>query len=221
MYADMAYRSRGISPGSLATAVAINGALVAAVIFAAPEITKRVPPTVLIGRNIPVPPPPKPFDPPPVKKPAQPRQQQFTKADPPERIDPTTPTDPNAGWVTPSGGGTAIDTSGTVTIDPPPPPLPPALVDPVVDSRFAGNFQPDYPPQERRLEREGSVELRVLIGIDGRVKAIERVSATSDDFFNATRRTALARWRFRPGTRGGVPVEAWKTMRVTFRLTAE
>ncbi|MBX9731987.1 MAG: energy transducer TonB [Sphingomonas sp.] len=58
----------------------------------------------------------------------------------------------------------------------------------------------------------------MLIGIDGRVSAVERVSATSDDFFETTRRTALSKWRFRPATRDGAPVERWRVMRVTFRI---
>jgi periplasmic protein TonB len=60
------------------------------------------------------------------------------------------------------------------------------------------------------------VVVRVLIGVDGRVKQVERVSADSDGFFEATQRQALARWRFKPATRGGVPVESWKQMNVHF-----
>jgi len=62
------------------------------------------------------------------------------------------------------------------------------------------------------------VVVRVLVGTDGRVKAIERVSATSDAFFAATRRQALSQWRFRPATRDGVGVESWYRMSVTFVL---
>ncbi len=60
--------------------------------------------------------------------------------------------------------------------------------------------------------------VRVLIGVDGRVKQIERVDATSDAFWNAARTQALSRWRFRPATRGGVPEEAWRTMTLRFVL---
>jgi len=50
------------------------------------------------------------------------------------------------------------------------------------------------------------------------VKAVEQVSATSNAFFEATRRQALAKWRFKPATRGGIPQESWKTMSVRFEL---
>jgi protein TonB len=98
------------------------------------------------------------------------------------------------------------------------PPHVPVLVGARPDPRFARALQPDYPPSERRAEREGRVTVRVLVGIDGRVKQIELVSAASDQFFEATRRQALEKWRFTPATRDGIPEEAWRTMSVTFVL---
>lgn len=219
MYAERYDRSRRVQPGSLAVALAINAAVLGAVLLAPPEIFKPKPPTVLTGINIPLPPPPPPNDP------VQPKAQADPTPDPkPVIIDPivTTRNDP----VIALTGTTAIPSGpvgegngangGGVAIDPPAPP--PVFVDPEIDRRFADGFQPQYPPRERQLERDGSVVLRVLVGIDGRVKQVERQSATSDDFFNETRRTALAKWRFRPATRNGEPIERWKTMRVTFRL---
>ncbi|UZK68579.1 TonB family protein [Sphingomonas sp. S1-29] len=115
---------------------------------------------------------------------------------------------PSSGTGMGSGGGAAAAE-----------PTPPALVGASIDPRFAGAFQPDYPAAERRAEREGRVVVRVLIGIDGRVQAVEQVSAVSPGLFEATRRHALARWRFKPATRGGVPVESWKTMTLRFELS--
>jgi protein TonB len=71
---------------------------------------------------------------------------------------------------------------------------------------------------ERRAEREGRVTVRVLIGEDGRVKQVELVSAASEAFFAATREQALAKWRFTPATKDGIPQEAWRTMSVSFVL---
>lgn len=217
MYADRYDRSTAVKPGSLATAVAINGALIAAVMFAAPDIMPQKPPGTLLTENIPIPPLP-PIEPQPAEKattvPKRPVQVERKI----EIEQPPVDVGTGPGWLTPPGTEDTGSGAGTVVIDPPTPPSPPVLIEPSLDRRFAGAFQPEYPAAERRLEREGSVVVRALIGVDGRVKEIERVSATSDDFFNATRRTALARWRFRPGTRGGVPIESWKTMRVTFRL---
>ncbi len=98
-----------------------------------------------------------------------------------------------------------------------PPPLP-KLVFAELDPRYAGAFQPDYPASEQRREIEGVAKVRVLIGTDGRVKAVELVSTDSPGFFAETKRRALAKWRFTPATRGGVAEESWKTMTVRFEI---
>ena len=85
-----------------------------------------------------------------------------------------------------------------------------------IDPAHRGDLQPAYPPSELRAEREGVVTVRVLVGVDGRVRQVEQVSATSDAFFRATETQALRRWRFRPATRGSVPVEAWRVMTIRF-----
>ena len=92
------------------------------------------------------------------------------------------------------------------------------LVQPGIDPRYAGLFQPPYPPAEERAGTTGRVVVRVLIAVDGRVKQVERVLASSDAFYRVTEQRALSKWRFTPGTRDGVPVEAWRTMTVTFVL---
>lgn len=107
--------------------------------------------------------------------------------------------------------------------DPGPPaiaadPPAPKLVLAELDARFAGAFQPDYPAREQRRGVEGVVKVRVLIGTDGRVKAVELVSSDSPGFFEETKRRALSKWRFRPATRGGVPEESWKVMTVRFQI---
>jgi protein TonB len=107
---------------------------------------------------------------------------------------------------------------GPTTVRPADPPKPPPLVLAELDQRFAGSFQPDYPASEQRREIEGSAKVRVLIGTDGRVKAVELVSTDSPGFFAETKRRALAKWRFKPATRGGVAEESWKVMVVHFQI---
>ncbi|PKP86164.1 MAG: energy transducer TonB [Alphaproteobacteria bacterium HGW-Alphaproteobacteria-17] len=149
----------------------------------------------------------------PVPQPADPA---FTASESPFR--PLTPEAPTAGperpYVAPSGTGTGP----TLVIDPPADPPLPQLVLAELDPRYAASFQPDYPASEQRREIEGVVKVRVLIGTDGRVKAVELVSTDSPGFFAETRRRALAKWRFKPATRGGVAEESWKTMTVRFEI---
>lgn len=221
MYADRYARSGGISPGSLGIAVGINAAMLAALMLANPNVTRalRDPPITII--DVPIDPPPPPLPPEHKVDPkVQPRDTVIETTDPLVKTIPTDanptfppqppqpPADPAAG----EGGGT-----GTVALEPVRPSLP-VLVQPGVDPRYAGLFQPPYPPAEQRAGRTGKVVVRVLVGVDGRVKQVERVLAASDDFFRVTQQRALSKWRFTPATRDGIPVEGWKTMTVTFVL---
>ncbi len=217
MYANRYGGDRRLQPASLAVALAINGGVLTAVLLAAPEMITK--PIYKPFKTYPVidPPPPPPEPAPPLAKanPAPAPKPVIPKSIVP---DPSPPVD-----LTLKGGGDVIvdavgGTDGTGAIVEPPAPPAPVFTDPAFDQRYARSFQPAYPPAERRLEREGSVTVRVLIGTDGRVKQVERQAATSDDFFATTQRAALAQWRFRPATRNGVPIERWKTIHVTFQL---
>ena len=94
----------------------------------------------------------------------------------------------------------------------------PVIVGATVDRRYQGLLQPPYPPEEQRAGRSGRVELRVLIGTDGRVKQVEKISAASDAFFAAAERQAMGKWRFKPATQDGVPIEQWKVMNLRFEI---
>ena len=102
--------------------------------------------------------------------------------------------------------------------DPLPPPPDPVRVEARYDQRYASALQPPYPASEQRAQRSGQVRLRVTIGTDGRVKAVEKLSATSDAFWEMAERHALNRWRFRPATVDGRPVESQKVMTLHFRI---
>lgn len=104
---------------------------------------------------------------------------------------------------------------GTTVVDPPKPPV---MIGATVDPRYADSLQPPYPSSEIRAQTEGKLTARVLVGVDGRVKAIEILKTPSKGLSEATRRHALARWRFKPATRDGVPYEDWMTMTLNFRL---
>ncbi len=99
------------------------------------------------------------------------------------------------------------------------PPRTPIFAQALPDPRFARDFQPAYPPSMQRMDMEGTVTVRVKIGADGRVLSVEKLSAASDDFWEATRDQALRKWRFRPATRDGAPVESERVMTVHFQIT--
>lgn len=204
----------GHRPLAAAFAIGLPAALVVAVALS-PMIIERAPqsrPTPWKSFPLSKPAPPEPR---PDAKP-QARQVETRFTAPETTLPPLAENPPDAPplppFVLPTGTGT-----GGPTAEPAPPPKPP-LVLAELDPRFAAAFQPDYPASEQRREIEGMAKVRVLIGTDGRVKAVELVSSDSQGFFEETKRRALAKWRFKPATRGGVAEESWKTMTVRFQI---
>ena len=210
------YEQKSLSPTGLALVVAMHAAALGALALAKSPIFVA-PPEPLDTYDVLPDPVPEPEPPPEPRIEPQPRQQ-VTRIDtvPPviERQIPGPVV-----WQPP--------VPPPPVIEPPAPPrielarveLPPSVrVAAQFDPRHAGSLQPPYPPTAERAQREGVVRLRVTIGADGRVKAVERLSATSDAFWEVTQRHALARWRFRPATLDGRPIESSKTMTVTFRI---
>ncbi len=113
------------------------------------------------------------------------------------------------------------ETPALVDVPPRVPDRIPVRVDAQFDPRFASALQPPYPLSEQRQEREGRVQVRVTIGPDGRVVAAQRLSATNDAFWRVTERQALSRWRFRPATVDGRPIQSSKVLNVHFRLDGQ
>ena len=215
MQADGFLARRERHPFGMTMALAINGAALTALMLAkGPAIP--LPPKIiqLIPIAAPEPPPPEPTPPPPMPREPVRTPDQVTA------VKPIVPADPGPAEfvlpkqppVTPGGGATP-----GLEIKPPPLPLP-VLTDAYPAPGYADDFQPPYPPGKQRLGEEGRAVVRVLVGTDGRVKKVERVSGTDEAFLLATERQALRRWRFRPATRDGVPIESWKTMTVRFEM---
>lgn len=216
MYADRHTQERRFHPTGLAAAIAINVGFVAALMFSVPTlITEHAEDKPLKTYSVPVDPPPPPEM---LEHPALRATRPSPKITAPDPIVPThSSTDYVAAVDLTPPPPLAIDPRPAVIVDTvPPPPL--VLTEPSLDQRYARDFQPIYPAAERRAGREGRVTVRVLVGVDGRVKEAQRVNATSDDFWQVTLNRALSKWRFKPATRGGVPVEAWRTLSLTFVL---
>jgi periplasmic protein TonB len=217
MTAEGFLNQRQRHPIAMTAAVSINLAAVAALMLAKSDWVPPVP-DVIWARHIPLPTP----QPDEVKQPEQ-KKQPAAKSIPytpdrkveantsrPDRGVTGTEIFPPAGD---SGGGTVQETRP----EPKPEPLP-VLTDAVPLPRAAGDFQPPYPPQLLRTNVEGRAVVRVLIGADGRVKQVAIISADDPLFADATERQALRKWRFKPATRDGAPVETWKQMTVRFEI---
>jgi protein TonB len=76
---------------------------------------------------------------------------------------------------------------------------------------------PEYPMMARNARVEGDVKLEAVIRRDGTVGDIKVVQGLRMGCTEAAI-DALKRWRFRPGTRNGVPVDVYYTLTVGFTL---
>ena len=208
------FEQKRASPTSLAVVILLHAtALAAVMLIKGPAFT--APPEPLDTYNVPIEPEPEPNpEPPPQRQDPRPNRHESVIDRVPPVIDRQTPgpivdnrpIPPIPPTRTPPGDETVQ------RIEPAPPPVRREAV------MQSSDLQPPYPASEERAEREGSVRIRVTIGTNGRVVAAEKVSATSDAFWQATERHARSRWRFRPATVDGRPVESSKVLTVTFRL---
>lgn len=199
-------QSKRTNKTGLTLVIAGHAAVLTAIALAPPEAVRRIIyDPIIVGSFDEQEPPPLP----PPEPAAQPRQQ----AEP-------TATNPIV-----KTGGDPVLTFEPLPLpkaDPQPIPIPappdPVFVPATVDPSAMARFQPDYPPELIRADIEGTATVRVLIGPDGRVKAVELVNAAHPGFFDATRKQALRYWKFKPATRDGVAVESWRTMTVRFNI---
>jgi protein TonB len=206
-----------LRPGSLGLTLLTTGVFVSGLFFLNPHVARIIEDPLHVIELTPPPPPPQP------DKPIEHKQlpQKATPYVPPTHPDVPLPDNHHVDF-TPTPPGPAFpETGGTAAVIPEAAKPAPVLIGVNLDPRYASYLQPPYPAEESRAGKAGRVTLRVLVGVDGRVKDVEKVSAASDAFWDATRRQALSKWRFKPATRDGVPYEAWKVMNVSFVLNQD
>lgn len=161
------------------------------------------------------PPPPRPVPPPPA-----------TPAAPVANVPPVqpsslaeTPMPPVPAVSIPSPLPAPPLTSAPAPAPAPATPIPVPVELPSSSAAYLNNPLPPYPSLSRRLGEQGTVVVRVLIGVDGRAAqaSIERSSG-----FERLDRTALQTalgWRYVPGKRGGQPEAMWFNVPIVFSLT--
>jgi protein TonB len=115
--------------------------------------------------------------------------------------------------VAPATSNVAPTTPSTSTAPPTPSVRTGAVIQP-----GASCAKPDYPSASRRLEEEGTVSLKFLIGVDGRVLQAEIEKTSGFPRLDEAARNALSKCQFRPGTIDGKPEQSWASIRYTWRL---
>ena len=76
---------------------------------------------------------------------------------------------------------------------------------------------PDYSKEAKKKKIEGTVVLWVLVGPAGRVDDV-RIARTLGYGLDEEAIKAVSKWKFEPGTSGGVPVPVQINVEVHFRL---
>lgn len=174
---------------------------------------------ILLEEKRPVPPPPPP--PPPAAPPkAPPVQNTPAPAPVPTPEVPAVVAPPNA-----IAAVTAAPTPAPIAAAPTPPPAnpvpPPRAATPTriaAGVNMAQCDKPEYPSASRRMEEEGAVGLRFLVGTDGKVIQSEIEKSSGYKRLDEAARAGLAKCLFRPAMVDGKPEQAWTTIRYVWRL---
>ena len=78
--------------------------------------------------------------------------------------------------------------------------------------------KPVYTPEARSLRLEGEVSLQVVFQADGTIHVVRVLRGLGHGLDEAAVEAAT-RVRFKPATRGGVPVDTNATIKISFELT--
>lgn len=101
---------------------------------------------------------------------------------------------------------------------PPAPPAPPRVELPSSDADYLQNPKPPYPPVSKRLNEQGTVIMRVLIGVDGLPQKAEVRKSSGFDRLDQSAATTVMKWRYVPGKRAGVAETMWFNVPINFVL---
>lgn len=74
-----------------------------------------------------------------------------------------------------------------------------------------------YPERARELGIEGTLEMLLVIGVNGRVESVEVVKSPHPSISEAAR-SAVKQWRFKPAQKNGVPVRQRVRLPIELKL---
>jgi protein TonB len=98
----------------------------------------------------------------------------------------------------------------------PPAPLRIAVKGEAMKKTLVHKVNPSYPYEAMHQRVTGTVKLHVVIGVDGGVKLAEFISGPS--VFVQPTIDAVRKWKYKPPTANGEPVEVDTTVEVVFSL---
>ncbi len=166
-----------------------------------------------------------------VKKPYETKLIEEAKKPPPDKTPPPPPklAPPPPAYIPPvevniSVAAPAANTISSTTSARPvaaPPPVAAARhverTAPVIDAARSCQ-QPEYPAAARRNEETGTVTLRFLIGVDGRVAESKIETSSGYPRLDEAARRALSLCQFKAGTVDGKPETSWARLQYVWKL---
>ena len=112
-----------------------------------------------------------------------------------------------------SADQTAQDVSTTVSVAPARPAL---ISEDVANTYLLRRVEPDYPSEARNQRIQGTLVMKVIVGKDGLVERVSRV--TGDYQLAVAAATAIRQWRFKPLLRDGEPTGFESQITLSFVL---
>lgn len=99
-----------------------------------------------------------------------------------------------------------------------PAPAPVRVELPSSDADYLQNPRPPYPPVSKRLNEQGTVIVRVLIGADGLPQKAELRKSSGYERLDQGALAAVMKWRYVPGKRAGIAETMWFDVPISFLL---
>jgi protein TonB len=97
-------------------------------------------------------------------------------------------------------------------------PAAPSLVLPSSDADYLNNPPPAYPRMSKRMGEQGTVIVRVFIGLQGTAEQAEIRTSSGYDRLDKAALETVQRWRYVPGKRHGTSEAMWFNVPVRFVL---
>lgn len=89
---------------------------------------------------------------------------------------------------------------------------------PVQMPAYLNNKPPQYPGMARKRGFEGKVILRVRVLSSGNPEELEIKNSSGYEILDEAALKAVEKWKFKPATRGGKPVDSWVEIPIRFEL---
>ena len=93
------------------------------------------------------------------------------------------------------------------------------IVAPLFGLSYLDNPEPEYPIAARRRSIEGRVTVKVKVSAEGNALDVALEKTSGEDLLDRAALKAIKTWRFVPARRGGMPIEAYALVPISFNLS--